>query len=268
MALKFDHYFVGKTAWVTGASSGIGAALAHLLNDAGAHVIISARNIERLQDVQSKLKNPKKCTVLAMDMASQQSIEEVVSIANKTFPQIDLLIHNAGVSQRSLASETNLETDKTIMNVNYFGTITLTKLLLDKMIEKQHGHVVVISSVAGKVGVQYRSAYAASKHALHGFFDSLRAETEPMGIFTTIVCPGYVKTNISLNALKGDGSNYNETDRNHIKAMEPMVLAEKILKSVKNRKREVYYGGKEILIIYIKRYLPTLYYKIIKKIKP
>jgi short-subunit dehydrogenase len=178
------------------------------------------------------------------------------------------LIHNAGVSQRSLASETNLETDKTIMNVNYFGTITLTKLLLDKMIEKQHGHVVVISSVAGKVGVQYRSAYAASKHALHGFFDSLRAETEPMGIFTTIVCPGYVKTNISLNALKGDGSNYNDTDRNHIKAMEPMVLAEKILKSVKNRKREVYYGGKEILIIYIKRYLPTLYYKIIKKIKP
>ncbi len=268
MASKFDHYFVGKTAWVTGASSGIGMSLAQLLIDAGAHVIISARNVERLQEVQSIVKDPKMCTVIPIDMASQLSIEEAVSIANKTFPKIDILINNAGVSQRSLSAETNLETDKIIMNVNYFGAITLTKLLLGSMIENQKGQIVVISSVTGKVGVQYRSAYAASKHALHGFFDSLRAETEPMGIFTTIVCPGYVKTNISVNALTGDGRPYNDIESNHTNAMDPLELAGKILKAVKNRKREVYFGGKEILIIYIKRFLPSLYYHIIKKIKP
>lgn len=266
--MKFDDYYNGKIVWITGASSGIGQALAYLLNESGAHVIISARNKEKLQDLKVTSKYPTKCTIMAMDMASHQSIEEATFIVNKTFPKIDILINNAGVSQRSFAVNTTLEIDKTIMNINYFGTITLTKFLLEKMIDHRQGQIVVISSVTGKVGVKYRSAYAASKHALHGFFDSLRAETEPQGIYTTIVCPGYVKTNISVNALTGDGSPFGELEGNYINALEPLELAVKILESVKYKKKEVYFGGKEILIIYFKRFLPSLYYKIVGKLKP
>lgn len=253
--------------WITGASSGIGAALAFAFNEAGAHVILSARSIDGLHNVQKSLKYPEKSTVITMDMASETSIEDAVLNVSQKFETIDILVHNAGLSQRSLAIETQINVDRQIMETNYFGTIIFTKRLLTKMLNQSSGQIVVISSVTGKVGVSYRSAYAASKHALHGFFDSLRAETEKHNIYITLVCPGYVKTNIGINALKGDGSTNNE-EKPQTSAMEPNILATKILKAVKSKKREVYFGGKELLIIYIKRYLPSLYYKIIQQIKP
>ena len=144
------------------------------------------------------------------------------------------------------------------------GTVALTKAVLPSMLARRRGHIVPISSVIGYVGVPLRSAYAASKHALHGFFDALRAEVRKDGIDVTIVCPGYIRTNVSENALRGDGSRYGKLDDTHRKAMLPEVAAPKIIDGVYRRTREVYVGGKEIAAIYLQRWLPAVVGRVLR----
>ncbi|MEA2489741.1 MAG: dehydrogenase/reductase family er, partial [Acidobacteriota bacterium] len=171
---------------------------------------------------------------------------------------VDVLVHSGGVSQRSLVAETELAIDRAIMELNYFGTIALTKAVLPSMLARKGGHIVPISSVIGHVGIPLRSAYAASKHALHGFFDALRAEVASDGVKVTIVCPGYVRTNVSQNALRGDGSKHGQLDETHANAMRPEQAAPRIIDGVSKGKNEVRVGGKEILAIHLKRFLPNL----------
>ena len=193
--------FKNKTIWITGASSGIGKALALALSKKEVKLILSARNLNQLEEVRLLCQNPEQVKILVMDLAMWKNAAHWVKTAFGLFDGVDILINNAGISQRSLVVDTDLKVDERIFRVNYFGTVALTKAMLPHFIEKKAGHVVVVTSVVGRVATPLRSSYSASKHALHGFFDSLRAEVYDDNISITLICPGFVNTNISKNAL-------------------------------------------------------------------
>jgi dehydrogenase/reductase SDR family protein 7B len=252
--------FRDKVVWITGASSGIGEALAVAWSREGARVILSARNEAELERVRAQCEDPARHVVKPLDVTDLNAIQRV---AGEVGP-VDIVVPSAGVSQRSLAAGTELAVDRAIMEVNYFGTIALTKAVLPSMLERGSGHLVPISSVIGHVGIPLRSAYAASKHALHGFFNALRAETSKQGIRVTIVCPGYIRTKVSENALRGDGTAYGKLDETHAKAMLPEEAAPVILRGVAAGRREVHVGGKEIWAIPLQRHFPGLVAKLIR----
>src|SRR5262245_25716261 len=253
-----------QVVWITGASSGIGEALAVAWSREGARVVLSARNAIELERVRRACVQPERHRVRPLDLVDPHAIQTAAAEVLEELGRVDVLVHSGGVSQRALALETDLATDRAIMDLNYFGTIALTKAVLPSMLARKSGHLVPISSVIGHVGIPLRSAYAASKHALHGFFDALRAETEKDGIRVTIVCPGYIRTKVSENALRGDGSRYGTTDDTHQKAMLPEVAAPIILDGVAKGKREVRVGGREIHAIWLKRLLPGLVARVVR----
>lgn len=183
------------------------------------------------------------------------------------YTSIDYLLLNGGVSQRSLVYETPIEIDRKLMEINYFGNIALTKAVLPQMIRQQKGHIIVVSSIVGKFGFPFRSAYAASKHALHGFFETLRVEQKKDNIHVTIVVPGRVKTNISINALNKEGKQYGEMDPGQDKGISAQSCSKKIIKAIKKDKKEVLIGGKELVMVKIRTYFPCLFYRIIDKVK-
>lgn len=251
---------------ITGASSGIGEALAYLLAEKQASLILSARRKEELERVKSNCKNQDKIHVLPVDLSDAASIPDKALEAEKFFGHVDILINCGGVSQRDKAINTTLEVDRKLMEVNYFGAIALTKALLPKMIERQSGHQVIITSAVGIISTPFRSAYAASKHALHGFYDALRAEHHEDNIKVSIILPGYVRTQISYNALMGDGSKQNKMDNAQEKGLSPEACASAIIKAIEKDKEEVYIGGaKEVAGIYVKRWFPSLFSRIVRK---
>ncbi|HMQ48785.1 MAG TPA: SDR family oxidoreductase [Saprospiraceae bacterium] len=261
-------FFTDKVIWITGASSGIGAHLAFALAQEGAKLILSSRNEAELLRVKSQLSemDQSRCLILPLDVSDFERIPAAVERALKHYGYINILINNAGVSQRALAKDTLLEVDQKIMAVNYFGAVALTKAVLPIMISQQFGQIVVISSVMGKYGIPFRSAYCASKHALHGFFDSLRYEVFEENIKITMICPGYVHTNVSVNALKGDGSLYNQMAEATRNGLPPDEFAQIALKAIRKNRREVYVGQKEVWAIYIRQFFPRLFFRITKNI--
>jgi len=259
--------YAGKVIWITGASSGIGEALAHEFSSKGAQLVLSARNESKLEEVQNTCPNPAAHMVLPLDLNEADALKDTSTTVLNRFGKVDILVNNSGVSQRSIAAQTGMDVDRAIMETNFFGTIGLTKALLPSMINRKSGHIVVISSVAGKLGTPLRSSYCASKHALHGFFDSLRAEAWRQGIRVTLVCPGFIRTNISINALTESGTPQGTMDNAQANGMPAHVCAKKIVKAVEKNKSEVYIGGKEILGIYLKRFIPGLFNIIIKRAK-
>lgn len=264
-----SNYFKNKRVWVTGASSGIGEALAEAFAEHGAHLILSARNEQELNRVAAKCAKAGAASVIvqALDLAQHDAIPAIVEKILRQVGKVDILLNNGGISQRSLAKDTSLEVDKKLMNVNFFGTVALTKALLPNMLTHQLGHIVTITSLTGKFGTPMRSSYAASKHALHGFFDSLRAELGHTPIQVTLICPGFVRTNVSVNALTGDGSKQNKMDEATDKGMQPERLARKILRAIEQGKEEAYFGGKEVLGVYLKRFFPRYFSRLIKSTK-
>jgi len=252
--------FTGQTIWITGASSGIGEALAVAWSREGAALVLSARNAAELERVRGLCANPERHRVRPLDLADTAAIGRTAAEVG----HVDVLVHSGGVSQRSLVVDTELAIDRRIMEVNYFGTVALTKAVLPSMIARCSGHIVPISSVIGYVGVPLRSAYSASKHALHGFFETLRAETAQHGIAVTIVVPGYIKTNVSENALRGDGSRHGTMDETHQRAMLPEDAAPKIIDAVAKRKPEIRVGGKEIHAVLLRRWLPNLLRRVMR----
>lgn len=258
--------FQGKTVWITGASSGIGDALAYALNQQGARLVLSARRVEELERVKAQCANPTSHLVLPLDLAEFDA-KALTQQVLAQMGQIDILVNSGGISQRALAVEADVAIDRRIMEINYFGTIALTKAVLPSMIARKSGHIVTISSLSGKISTPRRSAYAASKHALHGFFDSLRSEVYADGITVTLICPGYVKTNLSLHALSADGSAHGQMDPTQDKGMSPETLATRILQAIERREDEVIVGGKEVLAVYLKRFFPSLYARFIRRRK-
>jgi dehydrogenase/reductase SDR family protein 7B len=253
--------------WITGASSGIGEASAKKFSKEGYQVIISARKEQELNRVRSECKDPAEVKVLPLDLTDIQSMTDKVQEAVALFGQIDLILHNGGISQRSLIKETGLDVDRKLMEVNFFGTVALTKALLPHFISRKAGHFAVISSLVGMFGSPYRSSYAASKHALHGFFDTLRAEHYQDNIAVTMICPGFIRTNVSVNAITADGTALGQMDDAQANGMSPEDCAEEIFSAMVRRKEEVYIGGKETFAIYIKRFVPSVFSKIIRKAK-
>lgn len=251
--------------WITGASSGIGEALAHEYGRRGARLILSARNAARLEEVRCACVGPERHLVLPLDLSRPDSHGKACAEALDRLGRVDILVNNGGISQRSLAARSSLDVDRAIMETNYFGTVSLTRAVLPSMIARGSGHIVVVSSLVGKIGTPLRSSYAASKHALHGFFDSLRAETWRQGIRVTLVCPGFVRTDVSVNALTGDGTPQGTMDRAQARGMPAPVCAEKIARAVEKNRAEVYIGGREVLGVYVNRFFPTLFNRIIRR---
>lgn len=255
-----------KTIWITGASSGIGEALAKQLSQLDVNLILSARREEELLRVKTECQNPDRIKVLPLDLADTDSHAAKTSEAIGAFGQVDILINNGGRSQRSLVKDTILQVDKDLMEVNYFGSVSLTKQLLPHMLDRGKGHFVVVTSLTGIFGTPYRSGYAASKHALHGFYDSMRAELEDSGIKVTIAAPGFVKTNVSVNAFQGDGNSLGKMDNAQANGVSAEQCASKMIKAICRQKREVYIGA-ESYAAYVKRFLPGLFARMIKRAK-
>lgn len=257
-----------KVVWITGASSGIGEALAHEYSKLGAKLILSSRKEDELNRVKASLHYPENATVLVLDLAHHNEFESKVNKAIKIYNGIDLLINNGGLSQRSQSVDTKLEVDKKLMDVNYIGTVGLTKALLPHFISKKSGSFAVISSVTGLYGVPGRASYAATKHALHGFFDSLRAEVFDLNIQVSICCPGFVSTNVSKNALTGDGIKQGTMDEATAGGIEPNVFAKKFISNM-NSKKDLFYiaGGKERFGIFASKYMPWLFKILVRKLK-
>lgn len=255
-----------KVIMITGASSGIGEALAYLLAEKSAYLILSARRRAELERVKSNCSHPENIRVLPMDLADSFSIPNKAKEAETFFGHIDILINCGGISQRDKAINTSLDVDRKLMEVNYFGAIALTKALLPKMVERKSGHHVVITSAVGIISTPFRSAYAASKHALHGFYDALRAEHHDDNIKVSIILPGYVRTMISYNALMGDGTMQNKMDNAQDKGLSPEACGRAIIKAIEKEKEEVYIGGpKEVAGIYLKRLFPSVFSRIVRK---
>lgn len=256
-----------KIVWITGASSGIGEAVTYKMNQLGAKLIISSRRSEALYQVKANCKgNPLDIHVLPVDLENIASLPEAAAAALRIYGRIDTIIHSGGVSQRSLALETDIKVAQRIMNINFWGTVALTQAILPGMISRNSGHIVVISSLVGKFGTRLRSAYSASKHALHGYFDSLRTEISPE-IKITIVCPGFIKTPITYHALTADGSPQNIMDEAQANGMPAHECAEEIINAMNAGKQEVYIGGKEKYGVLLKRFFPGLFSRIIRKAK-
>lgn len=260
--------FENKVVWITGASSGIGRAIALKLSYYEVKLILSSRNIEKLEEVRALCQKPENVKIFSMDLTQTAEAKNWVKDALGLFNGIDLLINNAGISQRSLAADTGIEVDERIFRINYFGTVALTKAMLPHFIAKKDGYIVVITSVVGRVGTPLRSSYSASKHALHGFFDSLRAEVFDENIRISLICPGFVNTNVSMNALTADGSEQGTMDEATAKGLSPEFFAKKAVKAMKKEKQEVVIGGKlEVLAVYLKRFFPLILSKMLRKVK-
>ena len=256
-----------KVVWITGASSGIGEALVYELSAAGAKLIISSRNRDELFRVKQKCHNQIDIHVLSLDLEDNESLPAKATEAIRIYGHIDILINSGGISQRALALETNLNTEKRFMDINFWGTVILSKAVLPQMIKRNSGDIVCVSSLVGKFGTRLRSAYSASKHALHGYFESLRIELDSTNIHILLACPGFIKTKVTLNALTADGSKQGTMDEAQENGMPAQECAKQIIKAIEKKKDEIYIGGKEVKGVLLKRLFPSYFAKIIKKAK-
>ena len=260
--------FAGKVIWITGASSGIGEALAYEFSKQNCYLVLSARRENELQRVkQNCAGNKESILILPFDLADSSKLSNILQLVIQRFSRIDLLINNGGISQRAYAKDTSLEIDRKLMEVNYFSYVALTKSVLPFMIAQNSGHIAVTSSPSGKYGFFLRSGYAASKHALHGFFESLRLEVYNNNIQISFIIPGKIRTNGSLNALNEKGEAFNKMDESFEKGMSPEECARRIVKGLQQEKEEILIGGKEIMAIHLKRLFPTLFSRVMLKQK-
>lgn len=265
---KIKHnYFYNKTVWITGASSGIGEQLTYDLSKLGARLIISSRRKDALEKVRNQCEGyPNKIQIVPIDLGEHQSILPKVKQILTEVGKIDILINNGGISQRAAAIDCELEIDKRIMDINFFGAIAMTKAILPSMIRHQLGQIITVTSVSGKIGVPLRTAYCASKFACHGFFDALRAEVAHYDIHVMTACPAYVKTNIAQNALQKDGTTSSSLDPNIENGMTTTYVSQRILNGIRKRREEVYIGKREVMGIYVMRLFPKLFFRIAKKL--
>jgi short-subunit dehydrogenase len=260
--------FTNKTIWITGASSGIGKAVAIRLSHENTILILSDVNEQGLADVAETCeKHNCKTHIVPIDLSDEKSVNNAVQKVFDKKLKIDCLYQFAGISQRSLVSETPLFVDRKIFEINFFGAIALTKAVLPEMIKNGGGQLAVTSSLVGKFGFPYRSSYSATKHALHGFFESLRAENKQHNILVSIFIPGRVKTNISVNAITKDGKTHGKMDKGQDTGITAEKAAKIIYSGLKKEKKEILVGGKELIMVHIRRFLPRLYYYLSSRIK-
>lgn len=252
--------FEGKVIWITGASSGIGKATAEALAKEKATLILTALESDILAKEEKICieKGAADVYSLPYDLSDLDSLNNLADQAWKVFDGIDIVYNNAGISQRSLTVETDMKVFHKVMNIDYFAPVIITKNILPKMLKNGGGQFVITTSIAGKFGFPMRSAYCSAKHALYGFFETVQAEYYKHNIHVTIICPGRVKTNISLNALEKDGTPHGKMDKGQAGGISPEKAGRKIVSAIYHKKREVLVGGKELIMTYIKRFFPNL----------
>ncbi|WP_394972251.1 SDR family oxidoreductase [uncultured Croceitalea sp.] len=255
----------GKIVWITGASSGIGEELAYQLAAKNCKLILSARRREVLEKVRDNCSNKKNIHVLPLDITEFDKMNNKVEKAIQLVGKIDILINNAGISQRSLIAETDFSVYQKMIDVDYLGTVALTKAILPYFMQQKSGHFVTVSSLMGKFSSPYRSGYCGAKHALHGFFDALRMEHEKDNIDVTMICPGFVNTNIAKSALTGDGSSQGKNDNATVNGISTTRLSHKMIRAIEKKSYETYIGGKETKGVYVKRFFPKLLHRLVLK---
>jgi dehydrogenase/reductase SDR family protein 7B len=257
--------FRGKVVWITGASSGIGEALARRFARAGSRLILSSRRKEELERVAKSCPGAESLAVLPLDLSQPQLMNEAAHRALDIGGCVDVMVHNAGISQRAFAAETDYCVDDLLIRTNYLGPLALTKALLPSMRARRQGHFIVVTSVLGKFGLPGRSGYCASKHALHGFFETLRAELWRDGIRVTLVLPGWVRTNVSFNALTGSGAANEKMEPGTAGGVTPDFCAKQIISAAASGRPEVAVVKlKERAALYLSRYAPKLFRRVIR----
>ena len=263
-----DKMFVEKVAWITGASSGIGESLVYEFIKRGATVIASSNDLPGLQRVKAACKDRSSNVICApFDLSDTSEIGNLVEKQINELGRIDFLLNLGGISQRSRIDETPLWLDRKIFEINYFGTIALTKAVLPFMMRQKSGHVLATSSISGRFGFPLRSAYSASKQALHGFFETLFLENKQFNIRSSVIIPGRVSTNISFHALNSEGKEHGKMDPGQASGISPEKAAMIIIRGIKRNKREILVGRGELILLYIRRICPWLFFRIADKVK-
>jgi len=259
--------YAEQVVWITGASSGIGEALAYELARKGASLVLSGRRVAALEAVRARCERPEAHWTLPFDMTDIDSLPERVAEVLARSGRIDMLINNAGVSQRSLVQDTQLSVDRQIFEADYFGPVALLKAVLPHMLANKSGHLVAVSSLAGLVATPYRSAYSSAKAALIAFHDALRAETADKGIKVTVLCPGFVATNIADSALVGDGSASAGRHPLPKSAMSPDTFARKAVEGLQSDRGLVVVAGRERLLWWLARVSPRAASLALKRVR-
>jgi dehydrogenase/reductase SDR family member 7B len=260
--------FKGKVVWITGASSGIGESLVYAFAKKGAEIIISSNEPSELERVKQNCASLNCSIHLApFDLSDTKEIEGLVNEQVAITGRIDYLINIGGISQRATVEETPIWLDRKIMEINYFGTIALTKAVLPIMIRQKSGHILATSSIAGRFGFPLRSAYSASKQALHGFFETLHIENQKNNINTSVIIPGRVRTKISVRALDADGKEHGKMDAGQEKGITPEKAADMIIRGITKNKREILVGSSELTMLFVRKYFPVLFFRLAGNIK-
>jgi short-subunit dehydrogenase len=260
--------FKDKVVWITGASSGIGRALAERFITLDSKIVLSGLDLKAMLEMKSSFAlSDDRVLVLELDLEKIDNANELANLVKDHFGRIDYLLNIAGVSQRSFVDEVSMKDIRRIMEINFFGTVQLSKAVLRIMLEQNSGHIAATSSLVGKFGFPLRSAYASSKHAIHGFFESLRLENQAKGIKVSIIIPGRVKTNISINAIDKDGKSYGKLDDGQAGGISSEKAAIQIINGLRKGKKEILVGSKELLMLYLKRFLPRIHHLIASQIK-
>ncbi|XP_004868800.1 dehydrogenase/reductase SDR family member 7B isoform X2 [Heterocephalus glaber] len=288
--IRMKAYLRNAVVVVTGATSGLGRECAKAFYAAGAKLVLCGRNVEGLEELVRELtafRSPQqthKPYTVTFDLTDPRAVMAAGAEILQCFGYVDILINNAGISYRGAIMDTTVDVDKKVMETNYFGPVALTKALLPSMIKRRRGHIVTISSVQGKISIPFRSAYlgqphllsplkaqtqpcqeedAASKHATQAFFDCLRAEMEQDEIKVTVISPGYIRTNLSVNAVTSDGSRYGAMDRNTAQGRSPAEVAQDVLAAVGKKKKDVILADwVPSLAIYLRNLAPGLFFSI------
>jgi dehydrogenase/reductase SDR family member 7B len=261
--------FDGKTIWITGASSGIGEALALELATYKAHLVLSARRKNELERVaETCRKSGCRCSIFPIDLSVPNMVEAVADQVIAETGRIDILINNGGISQRSYVADTPVEVDRKIMEIDYFSGVILTKKVLPAMLKNGYGHIIAISSITGIFGFPLRSGYAAAKHAMHGFYETLWAELHEKGIHVTIVRPGRIRTNVSVEAITASGKAHGIMDHGQDTGITAEACAHKIVKAIHRKKILLNIVGREWLMIFFKKCMPFVFYRLVSKVQP
>ena len=264
--MSVQEKFSGKLIWITGASSGIGEQLCYDLSKLGARLILSARRADELERVRNACAHPQQHVVLPLDMLSEEAVINAADQVEREFGSVDFLFNNAGITQRSLIEDTPADIYRKVMELNYFSQVAITRKVLPGMLKRGSGHIVTTSSIAGLIGIPYRSAYCSSKHAIIGFMDSLRSEVHDKGLRVTTICPGFIRTNI-IDTARREGTALDKVEDTVIKnGMDVSVAVDRMLKAVAAEKAQVVIAdGKEGIGPVLKRFFPGAVYKMVRK---
>ncbi len=259
-----SEFFNGKVAWITGASSGIGEALAYHLSELGAFLVLSARRTEELERVKANCRPGSQVMVLPLDLAKPGEMPQKAAAVMAGLGRIDFLINNAGIGQNSLVADTQMEVYQKVLQINFLGAVALSQAVLPIFSEQGFGHLIGISSVLGKIVIRERSCYCASKFALNAFLDTIRVEYRNQNIKVLIAYPGAVQTEIDMYALDGNGAKLGEKPKGYEKGLPPATVAKAITGAIKSGRSEITIGNSlEKLAMTIRRFFPYFYFRLV-----